>query len=101
MSERDNTAYFFLFHTIHDVLKAESALKARGTIFELVPAPRALSSDCGVCITSGNQPDNIISLLFSLNLEKCFFFNGKEYVPVDPDDLPPLYNKDTKDREAE
>ncbi len=52
MSEKDNTAYFFLFRTIHDVLKAESVLKSQGTLFELVPVPRTLSSDCGVCITS-------------------------------------------------
>ena len=82
MSKKDSTAYFFLFHTIHDVLKAESVLKSQGTLFELVPVPRTLSSDCGVCITSQARPDDIASLLSSLHVDRCFFFNGKEFLQI-------------------
>jgi hypothetical protein len=82
LSEKDNTAYFFLFRSIHDVLKAESVLKSQGTLFELVPVPRTLSSDCGVCITSQARPDDIASLLSSLNVDRCFFLNGKEFLQI-------------------
>jgi hypothetical protein len=82
LSEKDSTAYFFLFHSIHDVLKAESVLKSQGALFELVPVPRTLSSDCGVCITSQAHPDDIASLLSSLHLDRCFLFNGKEFLRI-------------------
>jgi hypothetical protein len=82
LPEKDSTAYFFLFHSIHDVLKAENVLKGQGTLFELVPVPRTLSSDCGVCITSEAHPDDIASLLSSLHVHKCFFFNGKEFLQI-------------------
>jgi Protein of unknown function (DUF3343) len=97
LSEKNSATYFFLFHTIHDVLKAESALKSQGSLFELVPVPRTLSSDCGVCITSGRQPDNIIRLFFSLNLDRCFFFNGKEFVQMDTDGLISSHKNEAKE----
>ncbi len=83
MSEKDSITYFFLFHTIHDVLKAENALKGQDTVFELVPVPRALSSDCGVCIAAQRPSDKIIVLLLSINLDTCFSFNGREYSRID------------------
>lgn len=94
MSEKDSTTYFFLFHTIHDVLKTESALKSQGRLFELVPVPRALSSDCGVCIASGKPSDDVVSLIFSLNVDRCFSFNGKEYVQIDAHGLRSLQNNE-------
>ena len=101
MSEKDSTTYFFLFHTIHDVLKAESALKSQGTVFDLVPVPRALSSDCGVCIASQRPADNIISLLFSLSIDRCFFFNGKEFVQTLLDGPASVRSKEAGEREKE
>lgn len=38
------------FDGIHDVIKAEKLLKNLGFIPDLVPTPRALSSDCGMSI---------------------------------------------------
>ena len=71
--------YFFLFHTIHDVLKAEKTLKSRGCAHELVPVPRALSSDCGVCIRSEKGEGEIMHLLSGMNVDKCFLFDGKQF----------------------
>jgi hypothetical protein len=82
LPEKDRNAYFLIFHTIHDVLKAESALKSLGRLFELVPVPRTLSSDCGVCITLRTGSDEIVPLLFSLNVDRCFLFDGKEFAPI-------------------
>ncbi len=74
--------YFFLFQSIHEVLKAEGQLKNKGAIFEIVPVPRSLSSDCGVCIAVQELSDSITSLLPLLDPEKCFSFDGNTYCSI-------------------
>ncbi len=76
---QDKEAYFLLFPTIHDVLKAEKLLKQKGLSFELVPVPRNLSSDCGMCVKLEGDVDEIILYLGSLNLSRCFYFDGNTY----------------------
>ena len=39
-----------LFHSITGALQAEKRLKAKGIATKLIPVPRQLSSDCGVCL---------------------------------------------------
>ena len=39
-----------LFNSIHRVMKAEKELKARGLPILLIPAPRALQTECGLAI---------------------------------------------------
>lgn len=39
-----------LFHSITGALQAEKRLKVRGIANKLIPVPRQLSSDCGVCL---------------------------------------------------
>ena len=39
-----------LFQSVHQVMKAEKALKERGVAVDLIPVPREISSDCGVAI---------------------------------------------------
>ncbi|MCK4413887.1 MAG: DUF3343 domain-containing protein [Candidatus Eisenbacteria sp.] len=39
-----------LFHTSSHALRAEALLAARGVAAKLIPVPRQLSSDCGVCL---------------------------------------------------
>ncbi len=77
------TTYFILFNTIHDVLKAEKALKTDGVEGEIVPVPRKLSSDCGVCIRSSADPALLGSLLSHMSSLRCFVFDGTEYKPWD------------------
>lgn len=73
--------YFLIFTTIHDVLKAERTLKDGALDVEVVPVPRALSSDCGVCIKSGEEPEVLAGLLGHISGIRCFVFNGTEYGP--------------------
>ncbi len=47
IQERD---YVALFHSIHRVLAAEKLLKEQAVDFLLIPAPRELSSACGLAI---------------------------------------------------
>ncbi len=46
----DNTLYFAVFNSAHRVMKAEAVLKRSGLQLMLVPAPRALATDCGLAI---------------------------------------------------
>jgi len=39
-----------LFPSIHFALQAEKLVKAKGISYKLIPVPRHLSSDCGVCL---------------------------------------------------
>lgn len=39
-----------LFPSIHFALRAEKLVKERGIAHKLIPVPRHLSSDCGVCL---------------------------------------------------
>ena len=39
-----------LFPSIHFALRAEKLMKEEGIAYKLVPVPRHLSSDCGVCL---------------------------------------------------
>jgi hypothetical protein len=71
--------YFILFNTIHDVLKAEKALKERSVEGEVVPLPRSLSSDCGVCIKSDAGADVLMSLFCGMKGVRCFVFDGVDY----------------------
>ena len=39
-----------LFSSIHFVLQAEKMVKGKGFSIDLIPVPRQLSSDCGICM---------------------------------------------------
>ena len=39
-----------LFHSITGALQAEKRLKEKGVAIKLIPVPRQISSDCGVCL---------------------------------------------------
>lgn len=49
----------FLFPSVSYALKAEKILKAAGIAHKLIPVPRHISSDCGVCLraTEDKQQD--------------------------------------------
>ncbi|HVN97690.1 MAG TPA: DUF3343 domain-containing protein [Syntrophorhabdaceae bacterium] len=76
--------YFLLFHTIHDVLRVEKILKKQGKTYELVPVPRNLSSDCGMCIQLGGDVNDVKESMKGIEIHKCFFFDGNTYVDITP-----------------
>ena len=49
MSKR-TSYYVILFKSISYALKAEKILKAEGIPHKLIPVPREISSDCGICL---------------------------------------------------
>lgn len=42
--------YIAVFHSIHRVMKAEKILKGADVSILLIPAPRQISSDCGLAL---------------------------------------------------
>jgi hypothetical protein len=48
MSNKKNT--IILLHATSHALRAEKLLAMKGVVSRLIPVPRQLSSDCGVCI---------------------------------------------------
>jgi hypothetical protein len=44
------TWWVVLFDSVHHAMQAEKLLKEEGIPHKLVPVPRHISSDCGVCI---------------------------------------------------
>ena len=39
-----------LFETVSHVMKAEKLLKEAGVPYKIIPVPKSISSDCGVCV---------------------------------------------------
>ncbi len=39
-----------LFSSVHFALRAEKLIKGKGFSIDLIPVPRQLSSDCGICM---------------------------------------------------
>ena len=46
----DDEHTVILFHTSNHALRAEKILQGKGIGCKLIPVPRHLSSDCGVCV---------------------------------------------------
>ena len=59
-----------LFHTSNHAFRAEKLAAAQGIACRLVPVPRHLSSDCGVCLRleAGTQ-DEVSALLSAARVE--------------------------------
>lgn len=58
-----------VFNSAHRVMKAENILKKCGIAILLIPAPRALSTDCGLAIRyDGELYDNVLQALTSEKL---------------------------------
>lgn len=45
--------YVVVFQSIHRVMKAEKLLKGNGLAVLLIPAPRSITSDCGLALRYG------------------------------------------------
>jgi len=51
MTVKDATEYYVvLFNSVSYALKSEKILKKEAIPFKLIPVPKSISSDCGVCI---------------------------------------------------
>lgn len=59
-----------LLHSVSGALRAEKLLKAENVSIKIIPVPRHLSSDCGVCVRFERQDQQKIEeILARTNLE--------------------------------
>ncbi|MDW8003005.1 MAG: DUF3343 domain-containing protein [Deltaproteobacteria bacterium] len=61
MKECNEGYLFALFNSTSHVLAAEKILKNRGIPYKLIPVPRTLSSDCGICIRFCREDDRLLN----------------------------------------
>lgn len=75
-----------VFNSAHRVMKAENILKKLGIAILLIPAPRALSTDCGLAIRfSNDQLDRVLQGLTSENLAPAVIYrkiSDSDYQPI-------------------
>jgi len=57
--------YVVLFNSVSYALKSEKILKKENIPFKLIPVPKSISSDCGVCIRF--SPENREALISALH----------------------------------
>jgi len=77
--------YVAIFNSVHKVMKAEKLLKKENIPMLLIPAPRSLSSDCGLAIRYGSaEREQLESLLEAASLlpEEIFLKSGEYFVRV-------------------
>ena len=73
-----NVLFLAVFNSAHRVMKAEHVLKQDGLAILLIPAPRALSTDCGLAIRyDGELFDRVLHILQSENLLPAAIYRKK------------------------
>lgn len=74
-----------VFNSAHRVMKAESILKRSGLAILLIPAPRALSTDCGLAIRyNSDLYDNVLQVLTSESLLPTIIYRKMSNSLYDP-----------------
>lgn len=62
--------YVLLVQSTSYALKAEKLLRRHDIIPKLIPVPRHLSSDCGVCLQiTATEKDVVVEILKTANME--------------------------------
>lgn len=80
-----------VFNSAHRVMQAENVLKKQGIAILLIPAPRALSTDCGLAIRfSNDQLDRVLQALTNENLAPATI-----YRKASDSDYQPLWNPES------
>jgi hypothetical protein len=75
--------YIAVFNSIHRVMKAEQFLKERRLPILLIPAPRSVSSDCGLAIRYAEDDRMVIEESLAaadLSPEMVYCKQGSDYV---------------------
>ena len=70
-----NGQFLAVFNSAHRVMKAENILKRCGLAILLIPAPRALSTDCGLAIRfDSSLRDSVLEALTAEKLLPTFIY---------------------------
>jgi putative Se/S carrier protein len=87
----NNGEYVAIFNSIHRVMKAEKTLKELRLPILLIPAPRALTSDCGLAIRYASADREAVEgALEKVGLapEDIYVRRGDAYVKIQGKDQP-------------
>jgi len=80
---RDNDV-IAVFHSIHRVMKAEKILKGADVAIQLIPAPRQISSDCGLALRyTPEDAERVQNLLAAQGLTpaEIYQYQGGKFIP--------------------
>jgi len=70
VQDKENTPYgVVLFHSTSGALLAEKLLKKKGIAYKIIPVPRHLSSDCGVCLRFENPDEALVRKALAQKVE--------------------------------
>lgn len=78
--------YVAVFNSIHRVMKAEKLLKGLDLPILLIPAPRAITSDCGLAIRYTDEIRASVEVALaeaSLGPEQTYRKQGEVFVRLD------------------
>lgn len=78
--------FIAVFHSVHRVMKAEKILKGAGVSILLIPAPRQISSDCGLALRyAADEAEEVIKLLAAQGLPpaEIYLFHQGKFNPVE------------------
>ncbi|MDD2897581.1 MAG: DUF3343 domain-containing protein [Desulfuromonadaceae bacterium] len=71
-----NNQLFAVFNSAHKVMKAENVLKQSNLAILLIPAPRALSTDCGLAIRYDSEiSERVFQTLSDVSLLPDVIYN--------------------------
>lgn len=76
--------FIAVFHSIHRVMKAEKILKGADVSIQLIPAPRQISSDCGLALRyTPDDAERVQDLLTGQGLPpaEVYQYQGGKFVP--------------------
>jgi hypothetical protein len=79
--------YVAIFNSIHRVMRAEKLLKERRLRILLIPAPRALKSDCGLALRYGDADREAVEGVLEgegLLPEEIYVKRGEGFVKCRP-----------------
>lgn len=69
ITEQKQKNYAALFPSVSHVMKAERMLLAEGLAIKIIPVPKSISSDCGVCIRFEEKLVDKITDMLKTNFE--------------------------------
>lgn len=79
--------YVAIFNSVHRVMKAEKLLKGEKLPILLIPAPRVLSSDCGLAIRyAAGDRERVEALLVAASVapEEIYCKTAANYHRIEP-----------------
>ncbi len=75
---KDYRVILFLFRSVHDVIMADKNCQSAGIHCKIIPVPRSVTSQCGLCVEADPQEEKKIAAI----LDECgiIYSLQKDYI---------------------